>query len=245
MIEFLLVNKILIFFINAIALWLAFLVYRNNPKGKINKLFILMAVSMLSWVNFAFFARIVGQNQIYYSLLFIKIAWFVTPLFFSFLSLVAVYIIQEERKYHFLNKIVLFLGIITAFVAGFTNLVIEGIAFENGNLLVLYGKGMLPFLAAVMFLMCTTLYPLLKKYFKSLKKEKKKIEFFLIGIFIFYLANVIFNIALPITLKVSHYYYIGDYSTLILLIFTAYAIVKRELFDIKIVFFSLFWLFSY
>jgi signal transduction histidine kinase len=240
MIEFLLINKVLIFFINVIALWLTFLVYHNNPKGKINKLFILMTASMLFWVNFAYFARFVGQNQIHQSLLFIKIAWFVTPLLFLFLSLVAVYIIQEEKKYRLLNKIVLFLGITTAFVAGFTNLVIEGIKFENGNLIVLYGKGMLPFLAVVMFLMYATLYPLLKKYFKSLKQEKKKIEFFLIGIFIFYLANIIFNIALPIKFKVSQYYYLGDYSTIFLLGFTTYAIVKKELFGIKVVLTSIF-----
>ena len=195
MIEFLLINKVLIFLINAVALWLAFLVYHNNPKREINKLFILMTVSMLLWVNFAFLARYVGQGQIYQSLLFIKIAWFVTPLLFLFLSLVAVYIIKEEKKYRLLNKIVLFLGVIAAFITGFTNLVIKGIKFENGNLIVVYGKGMMPFLAAVMFLMYTTLYPLFKKYFKSLEEEKKKIEFFLIGIFIFYLANIIFNIA--------------------------------------------------
>ncbi|MGB2762259.1 MAG: ATP-binding protein [Minisyncoccales bacterium] len=240
MIEFLLINKVLVFLINAIALWLAFLVYYNNPKAKINKLFILMTASMLFWVNFAYFARFVGQNQIYQSLLFIKIAWFVTPLLFLFLSLVAVYIIQEEKKYWLLNKMVLFLGMTIAFITGFTNLVIEGIKFENGNLVVFYGKGMLPFLGTVMFLMCATLYPLFKKYFKSLKEEKKKIEFFLIGIVLFYLANIIFNIALPIKFNVSQYYYIGDYSTIFLLGFTAYAIVKHELFGIKVVLTTLF-----
>jgi len=240
MIEFLLINKVLMFLINAVALWLAFLVYHNNPKREINKLFILMTVSMLLWVNFAFLARYVGQGQIYQSLLFIKIAWFVTPLLFLFLSLVAVYIIKEEKKYRLLNKIVLFLGVIAAFITGFTNLVIKGIKFENGNLIVVYGKGMIPFLAAVMFLMYTTLYPLFKKYFKSLEEEKKKIEFFLIGIFIFYLANIIFNIVLPIKFKVSQYYYIGDYSTIFLLGFTAYSIVKHELFGIKVILTSIF-----
>ena len=240
MIEFLVINKILIFLINTIALWLAFLVYYNNPRAKINTLFILMTASMLFWVNFAYFARFVGETQPDKSLLFIKIAWFVTPLFFLFISLVAVYIIQKEKKYWFLNKAVLFLGAITALVTGFTNLIIEGIKFENGNLIVIYGKGMLPFLAAVMLLMCATLYPLFKKYFKSLGKERKKIQYFLVGIFIFYLANVIFNIALPIKFNVSHYYYIGDYSTIFLLGFTAFAIIKHELFGIKVVLTTLF-----
>jgi signal transduction histidine kinase len=236
MIEFLVINKVLIFLINAIALWLAFLICYNNPAAKkINRLFVLMTASMLLWVNFAYFARFVGETQPEKSLFFIKIAWFVTPLFFLFLSLLAVYIIKETKKYWFLNKIALFLGVTTAFVAGFTNLIIEGIKFENGNLIAIYGKGMLPFLAAVMFLMCATLYPLFRKYSKSLGIERKKIQYFLTGIFIFYLANVIFNIALPVKFNVSQYYYIGDYSTVFLLSFTAFAIVRHKLFGIKVV----------
>ena len=235
MIEFLIINQILIFLITAIALWLAFLVYRNNPQEKISKLFILMTAAMLLWVNFAFLARAVGESQINQSLFYIKIAWFVTPLLFTFLALLTIHIVEKKEKYKFLNKIVLLIGIISASITGFTNLIIEGTKFENGGLIVLYGKGMLPFLIAVLFLMGATLYPLLKKYFEKGKREKKKLEFFLIGILIFYIANFIFNIALPIKFKVSQYYYIGDYSTIFLLGFTAYAIVKHKLFDVKII----------
>ncbi len=174
MIEFPLINQVLVFLINAITLWLAFLVYHNNPKGKMNRLFIGMALLMLFWVNFAYLARVIGQDQIHQSLLFIKIAWFVTPLLFTLLSLLTVYLIKEEKRYWVLNKLVLFLGVGVAFITGFTSLVIQGIGFEDGNLIVLYGKGMLLFLGIVMFLMCATLYPLFRKYFSSLEKEKKE-----------------------------------------------------------------------
>ena len=240
MIEFSIIGQVLIFLINAIAFWLALLVYYNNPKGKTNKLFIYTTILMFLWVDFSYFARIIDQNQIFYSLLFIKIAWFVTPLFFSSLPLLVISMINEEKKYYLLNKIVLFVGIFIAFITGFTDLVIKGLKFENGNSIVIYGEGMLLFLVIGIFLMSAALYPLSVKYFKTKNKKRRKIEFFLIGIFIFFLANIIFNIALPIKFKVSNYYYIGDYSTIIFLGFTAYAIVKRELFDVKIVLTSLF-----
>ena len=64
MIDFLIFHKLTVFLISIIAIWLGSLVYFNNPKGKINKIFVLMVVSMLGWVNFAFFARLVGVEHI-------------------------------------------------------------------------------------------------------------------------------------------------------------------------------------
>ena len=111
MIDFFLFNKILIFLINITTIYLVFLVlYNKNNIKNIKKIFILMATSMLIWVDFAYLARIAGGNQIADSLLFIKIAWFATPLLFSFLLLLTIYLIGEEQKYKFLNKIALFLG---------------------------------------------------------------------------------------------------------------------------------------
>ena len=94
---------------------------------------------------------------------------------------------------------------------------------------------MLPYLGIMFFLICVILYPLIKGYSKFSKQEKQKIEYFLVGVFIFYLGNIIFNITLPIIFNVVHLYWIGDYSTIFLLSFTAYAIVRHELFEIKIV----------
>jgi len=83
--------------------------------------------------------------------------------------------------------------------------------------------------------MCVPLYLLFKEYVRCLPKERIKIEYLLAGIFIFYLANVIFNIIFPVVFKVVYLYWIGDYSSIVLLGFVAYAIVKRDLFGIKVI----------
>ena len=62
--EFLFVHKLIIFLIDVVAATLGGMIYLNNPKGKMNKIFILMVISMLVWVNFAFFARLF-QNSIF------------------------------------------------------------------------------------------------------------------------------------------------------------------------------------
>ena len=235
MIELPIYNKILVLLIDIIAAWLVFFVYQEGPKKKLNRIFIFMAASMFIWVNFAYLARIIGRDQIYLSLLFLKIAWFVTPLFFTFLYLLVIHTIKKEKKYNLLTSAVLFAGISLAIITSFTNLIVDGVNFTNGNLEIIYGGGIGIFLGIGLFLICATLYPLFKNYFKLSPKTKRKIQFFLIGIFIFYVGNTIFNIILPVFFGIFHFYYIGDYSTIFLLVFTSYAIVKEELFGTKVI----------
>ncbi len=228
-------NKLLIILIDLIGIWLAFLVYRNNSKEKINKIFLVMVGLMFAWVNFAYFARLVGEDQIALSSLFLKIAWFATPLLFVFLYFLVVYLLQKEKEYQFLSKIILITGISIALITGFTDLIVKNIKFINGDLTIIYGVGMLPFLGIVFFFMCAPLYILFKSYFKFLLKERIKIQYLLVGILIFYSLNIVFNIFLPLVLNIVRFYWIGDYSAIFLLGFTAYAIIKHELFEIKVI----------
>ncbi|MCK4918762.1 MAG: hypothetical protein KAS01_00045 [Candidatus Pacebacteria bacterium] len=187
---------------------------------------------MLIWIDFAFLARVI-QNQIYFTILFLKVAWFVTPVFFLFLYFFTIYLIKESYKYRFLSMVVLLIGVITTVFTGLTDLVVSDANFVGSDLRIVYGLGMVPFLIVVLLIIYFTLYPLIKKYLSVSTKERIKLEYFIIGIFIFYLANIIFNIILPVFFDVVYLYYFGDYSTIILLIFTAYAITRHELMGIK------------
>jgi signal transduction histidine kinase len=229
MIEFPFINKLLVFLIDVVAVGLGLMVYFNNPKGKMNKIFILMVILMLFWVNFAYFARI------FRDIIFLKTAWFVTPLFFVFLYFLVIYLLEKEKEYQLLNRIVLIIGGITTVLTGFTGLIIKGTKFTNGDLTIIYGEGMFPFLTIISFLIVATLYLLIKWYLKSPPGIKEKIEYFLVGIFIFYIANIIFNIFFPVFLGIVRFYYIGDYSAIFLLGFTGYAIVAKELFGIRVI----------
>ncbi len=229
-------NKLIVFLIDIIAVWIGVLVCSSKPRKKINWIFILMVILMLFWVNFAFFARLVGAANFSLSSLFLKIAWFVTPLFFVFLYFLVVYLIEQEKKYRVLSVFVSVFGITATLVTGFSNLVIDDLIFINGDLTIAYGKGMFPFLGIIFFLICTTLYPLIRTYLKSSSEEKKeKLEYLLIGIFIFYLGNFIFNIFFPIFLGISRLYYFGDYSAIFLIGLTGYAITKKQLFGIRVI----------
>ncbi len=228
-------NQILIALIDIFGLWLAVMMWRNNPKGKINRIFLGKIFFMALWVNFAYMARVFGKANPDLGMLFLRIAWFATPPLFVLLYFFVVAYLEQEKKYRVWSWIILVLGVIATFLSGFSSFIIKGIRFVESQLTITYGSGMIPFLAVIFLFMVSPLYLLIKAYVKCPKEEKIKIEYLLVGISIFYLANGIFNISFPLILKIYRLYWIGDYSSIILLGFTFYAIVKRELFGIKVV----------
>ncbi|MFH1643517.1 MAG: ATP-binding protein [Patescibacteria group bacterium] len=234
MIDFLSAHKTIVLIINLVGLWLSFLVNGQEKKEKINKIFVLMFLLMAFWVDFAYLARLFGGANIELSELSLRIAWFVTPPFFVSLYLFVIALFQKEKEYKNLTIIVLLLGIASSILTGFTDLIISDVEFVGENLSIIYGEGMIPFLGIVFFLIYATLQPLFKNYFSSSIIIKQKVQYFLIGIFIFYVGNIVFNIALPLFFNTVNLYYFGDYSAIFLLGFTAYAIVEKKLFGIKI-----------
>ncbi|MFC1613256.1 ATP-binding protein [Patescibacteria group bacterium] len=228
-------NQFFIIAINILAILIGVLVYKSNPKGKVNRIMPLMVIFMLLWVDFAYIPRLTGKEKPDLALMLLKISWFVTPLFFISLYFLVIYILKKEEKYKILNKFVLFFGILAAFITGFTSLIVSSIRFVGQYMAINYGSGMLFFLGIISFLVFATLYILFKGYFQAPYYLKLKLQYFIIGIFIFYVANIIFNITLPVAFDIVRFYWIGDYSTLFLLGFAAYAIVKQHLFDIKII----------
>jgi len=87
------------------------------------------------------------------------------------------------------------------------------------------------FLSASLILV--SFFILLSKYNQSTKVNRSKMNLMIIGIIIYVLSQIAFNLVLPM-IGIQNLYYIGDYSIIIFIVFTAYAIVKHHLFDIKL-----------
>ena len=229
-------SKLTILLIDAVAIYLAFIVYRDNKKGDSNRIYVVMTFLMLIWVNFAYLLHIIGETNYALSWIFLKIAWLATPLFFVSLYLLTMELIKKEEQYKILTRIILFFGVTSVIITSFTDKVIKGVDFiEISNNFydarIIYGDWMYPFLGLITFIIIATLFPIFRENILQINKLRN----YLSGIFIFYFANVVFNITLPIFFDVSRYYYFGDYSTIILLGYTSYGIMKYKLFNIKVV----------
>lgn len=232
------IDQIFVFLINIIGAWLAIWVYSAGTKEKSNQWFSVMTFSLILWVNFAYLGA--SANDSFNSVLFYRLN-------FGFVSLSAlagyffiVYFPKAKKRFPFLDKLVVITTSVFFALSIFTNLVVEKVEFRSWGPDIVFGKTGDIFSVIAALWLFSIILPLFGKYLKSSLGEKLKIEYFLIGGFIFFLFNLIFNIIFPIVFNSVRYQHLGDFSAIFLLGFTAYAIVKRELFGTKVVITTIF-----
>ena len=228
-----LIVKTFIVLINAIALWLGFWVYFTNKKARVNQLFLLLTLSILLWIDFSYLSDL--PTQIHWALLWLRLNLIVVFFFFVTMYFFSIYFPQMKKRYPILDKAVLSIGIIFFLCSIFTDFIIKDIELKEWGTDIVFGRGEGIFFGTIIVLTFLILFNLFRKYFVLSEQERLKVQYFLIGISLFALFNLIFNVVLPIIRETYEYYYFGDYSAIFLLGFTAYAIVKQELFGIRVV----------
>lgn len=229
------IYQILAFLIITLGIWLAFWIYFANPTSKINRIFSLFTISFLLWAPLPYFFNLPRFSQI--ALYLVRFGYGCVLLFLVVFYFFVVYFPRVEKRQFYLEKIILFLGTTFFFISTFTNIIVRNIEFTRWGVNPVFGVGKIPYFSLVFFLTIEGLGLLLKKYFSLSQREKLKIQYVLIGLIIFATPNLIFNTIFPFLGRTSQvrYYPLGNYSAIFLLGFTAYAIVKRELFGIKVV----------
>jgi len=227
------IHRIIVVLINVVSIWLGFWVYSRHNYEKTGRAFALMVLMMLIWVDFSYGARLMEGNQVLAEIS-LKIAWFATPIFLACFYFLIIFLLQRDNHYWLNKSVILAAGIIGA-LTGFTDSVVAGIKFVNDSLTIVYGAMMYFYLGGIIFLILANIYVLFSGYKKLPLAKKRQIEYFLIGVSIFIFCNAVFNIILPIYKGITRFYYWGDYATIFLLIFTAYAMIRRNLFETKTV----------
>ncbi len=228
-IQYPLLNQFAIIVINFIVVLLLYTVISHTRlKDTKSRVFLLLGVSILSWVDGAYLARIFGLHHDL-SLLLLRIAWIATPVVFYSVYLISLILMKKDTTH---TRVRLFLGVLTLAFSGltaFTDLIIKDLKFTSGVVDIVYGVAFYPFLVGIIIIIIATLQPMYRNKINSSAKS------FLIGVVIFYIMNAIFNITLPVFFGVTYLYFLGDYSTSFLLGFTSYAIIRHKLFDIKLI----------
>lgn len=228
-----LIHQIFIYLINLTGFCLAIWVYLANPMNKANKVFSMSTIFILLWVNFAFLANLPTQAD--RALLWIRLNFGIVSLFFISIYFFSIYFPQEKKRVPVLDKAILIIGIFFFLASVFTNFIIKDVEFKEWGVEPILGKGNILFLSVVIVLTFLISLNIFKKYFILPSQEKTRVQYFLIGLSLFALFNLIFNVILPIFRETYEYQHFGDYSIIFLLGFTAFAIVRRQLFGIKVV----------
>jgi len=231
---YLLVNKVLLITIDAIGIWLALWVYFADTQGRVNRLFSLLTIFLLYWINGGYFFSVSKNlvNALYLGRSILGEVFLSLVIFYIF----AVHFPRENKRHKMLEIVIILFGIVVFFLASFTNLVVENVEFTEWGVNPIYNSfGRIIFYGLVTLLAVLILREFFTKYFLLSKKEKLKVQYLLIGFFIFIFLNLVFNVFFPLVQGSIRYWQFGNYSAIFLLAFTAIAIVKQQLFGIRVV----------
>jgi len=208
-------------------------VYLSNRKERLNQLFFLLSISIISFPTFAYLTFFATQPDI--SLFWVKWAfasgaWFLVVFYFFF-----IYFFREEIRFKPLQIFVITGGIFIILMSFFTNLIVKEIEIQEIGVRPFFGLGAYLFYTFAFIIFIFIFYRFYKNYIIAPREEKTKIQYFFVGTLIFILLNTFFNIILPIFRGTFELHQFGNYAGIILLGLTAYAITKRELFGVRLI----------
>jgi len=217
----------------AMAVW----VYRANPRERENQGFSLMVVSILAWVSCYHLAQF-GHPTFWFRLAaFAVFMFFVTYYFF----IVEWFLGKRGRRYQLFGLVILLYGLVVGGIALGTHIVIGGSAIVGSTVRPIFGHvGWWLFYGFVVVLTLIINWKLVRGYAGFPPERRAKLQYFLIGLLLFAGFNIVFNVVMPLAFNMYQYYAVGNYSVGFLLGFTAYAIVKRELFGVRAVLAAIF-----
>lgn len=217
----------------AMAVW----VYRANPRDRENQGFSLMVLSIVSWVSCYHLAQF-GNSTFWF-----RVAAFAVSMSFVtyYFCIVEGFLGKRERPYRLFGVVILLYGVVMGVLALGTDIVISGSAIGGSTARPLFGHaGKWAFYGFVIVLAVLINWILLREYVALPEQRRAKLQYFLVGLLLFTGCNIVFNLLLPLAFDNYAYYAVGNDSVGFLLGFTAYAIVKRELFGVRAVLAAIF-----
>ena len=226
------VNLFLFLVVVLVNLILGYVVYSRNSKNQLNRLFIVFIASIVFWCTSNFLVDVKGVDALFWTRL--------TYLGSTLISIFLVYfslIFPSAKKAiaWWKHLLILSISILILILFCFTNLGLIGITHLSWGVDIIPGQ--LYFVYPLYFFIFSSiaLAILWQKYTKSKGIERPQIFYVFLGL----LLSLIFGF---FTNSIS-YYMIGNYSyakygpytTIFVVIFTAYAIITQRLFDIRII----------
>lgn len=213
---------------------LGFLVYFSNKKSITNKVFLWFSLVTVVWsiVNYLNYQSV---NPIYGLFLIRLTIFFGIFHAFSFFELFTVFpeeTYRASRLHRFLLipwVFVVALLTLTPYVFNSVKEIEAGRIIEvvNGPLLPLYG-------ITTVGLVVAGIVKLIRKLFKSSGVVRRQLKAILLGTALTFSLLIIFNFIFPTVFNNSKYIPFGPLFLFPLIIFTSYAILKQQLFKVKV-----------
>ncbi len=235
--QYILINKVFVLIIDSLSLWLGFRILFSN-RNRSGVYFLLSSLSITGWITAGYLCNFVSNLEI--SFFFCKLNILFVGFFFIFVYLFTLYFPKVKKQNIFLKYFLILTATLFSSVIFLTNIGIIGVkkgSWGNYPLIsdfVNYFYGFLILYTLMIF------YNLFSDFKKLSKKERIKLFYFIVGVFLFSLFNLIFNVALPLFRRTFKYYQLGDYSAIFLLLMVSIGMVRGKLFGVRVLLVELF-----
>ena len=218
-------------FVLVVGILLGLLVYLASSENiRFKRRFFILILFNTLWALSSFLTNIgVFQNETF-TLYSLKITFFLGILF-SIYYYLFINEINHAFKFYVVDKVIMFFGIIIAYLTLFSDYIISD--FNKNNIInPIFGDLRNFFFFFVFIVILISIYKLIYIYIKK-KSLRDKIKYFIIGTLLFVVANLIFNGVIPFLYDTYEYYYFGVYSSIFLIILITNGVVKKNLFAIQ------------
>jgi len=217
----------------AVSILLAILVYKNNPKSATNFIFALLGGVTAVWLVVYYLPLFPIFFDL--SLLLIRLSVFLAVpqvfLFFLLANTLPKESLQPKKKLLFaIGAWSAFVMLVTISPYTFTE-----VKIINNSPHPTPGPALPLFSVTAVFFSVVAIYTLMRRSKKSFGREKEQLRYVMFGILLM-LGLIISTILIPVALfRTNIFVPFAPLYTLIFLSFTAYAIIRHRLFDIRLV----------
>ncbi len=230
-------SGLLILIIGSLAnLMLGWLVFRNSKRRSIKLPFFLLTLAIVFWAiaNYISIVEVRPESILFWMRTVMSLAVFQSVFFLLFALSFPEGLPKKYFKilsYYYI-PLVLFAVILTQTKFLFSGVNIDDITNQRSPII---QPGMVVFVVVAIGSILAGLINLIIKYRKFIGRKRLLIGYLFIGIFIMFFLLIFNNLIVVVIFKYDSYVQLGPIYTLPFVLITTYAILKHQLFDIRVV----------
>ena len=223
----------LVSFLSLFYITLSLLVFFRNPKSSTNRLFLLFVLFVVIWLISNFLENAVSGQGL--AAFFLQTD-FASAILLAYFFLLFCQSFPASKKITLLSVLLFIPAIFLSVLSFFKDMIITNVSLNTNGIHFDTGIIFLPYALAVVGYMSAGMIELLRRYRASKGVVRIQILYVLLGFLISASIALVTNLILPqsfnLPVEIGR---IGIYGLSFFIVFTAYAIVKHRLMDIRLI----------
>jgi len=213
-------------------LFLGLVVYLNGRRTASNLSFAIFVLAVVAWALANFLTDIVRDAD--QSLFWCRMSFVAASLIALSFFIFSLRFPSGKRIKTTSSLVLIFWSILTVGLSGFTPFIVKSVILHSWGASTINGSMFFLFPAYFLVLMFLAFLNLASKFRHSLGAQRSRIQYLFIGVLTSALVALITNLVHPLLSGETNYAKFGPLGTVFFVAFSAYAIIKHRLMDIRL-----------